>query len=107
MKMLVTAQTERFRRFEGSKQRPVSKKKGSSFHLLTPETDSFVEGRPVTQRKDSSDPASDKPITKVATQRSIRWQKQTGNPQKEIPGSNEAGRRSNPSFTGGVSVRVR
>jgi hypothetical protein len=62
IKRLVTAQTERFRRFEGCKQRPVSKRIGSSCHLQTPSAESSVKGRPVTGRKDSSDPKSDKPV---------------------------------------------
>lgn len=67
IKRLVTAQTERFRRFEGCKQRPVSKRIGSSCHLQAPSAESSVKGRPVTRRKDPSDPKSDKPVAEVAT----------------------------------------
>jgi hypothetical protein len=37
--------------------------------LQTPSAGSFVKGRPVTKRKDPSDPKSDKPFAEVATPR--------------------------------------
>lgn len=62
MKRLVTAQTERFQRFEGCKQRPVSKRIGSSCHLQTPSAESSVKRKAGHPRDGQVRPKSDKPV---------------------------------------------